>query len=84
MAHEKAARSVSLAPSPSYLASPLTHGSSDTETDILADYVLALLASQEGDAAPIRTACESELPQFLNTGKYQKKISERCVHLLAN
>ncbi|KAF4865831.1 putative RNA-binding protein [Colletotrichum siamense] len=40
---------------------------SDTETDILADYVLALLASQEGDAAPIRTACESELPQFLNT-----------------
>ncbi|KAH0424362.1 RNA recognition domain-containing protein [Colletotrichum camelliae] len=40
---------------------------SDTETDILADYVLALLASQEGDAAPIRSACESELPQFLNT-----------------
>ncbi|KAJ5002939.1 fermentation associated protein, partial [Colletotrichum sp. SAR 10_99] len=40
---------------------------SDTETDILADYVLALLASQEGDATPIRTACESELPQFLNT-----------------
>ncbi|KAF6840860.1 CCCH zinc finger and RRM domain-containing protein [Colletotrichum plurivorum] len=39
---------------------------SDTETDILADYVLALLASQEGDAAPIRAACESELPQFLN------------------
>ncbi|TEA16858.1 putative RNA-binding protein [Colletotrichum sidae] len=40
---------------------------SDTETDILADYVLALLASQEGDAEPIRAACESELPQFLNT-----------------
>ncbi|GJC96949.1 RNA recognition domain-containing protein [Colletotrichum higginsianum] len=40
---------------------------SDTETDILADYVLALLASQEGDAAHIRAACESELPQFLNT-----------------
>ncbi|KAJ0326403.1 hypothetical protein COL5a_006913 [Colletotrichum fioriniae] len=31
---------------------------SDTETDILADYVLALLASQEGDAAHIHTAPE--------------------------
>ncbi|KAK1998748.1 RNA recognition domain-containing protein [Colletotrichum falcatum] len=40
---------------------------SDTETDILADYVLALLASQEGDAGHIRAACESELPQFLNS-----------------
>lgn len=46
----------------------LTTLRSDTETDILADYVLALLASQEGDAAHIRAACESELPQFLNTG----------------
>lgn len=46
----------------------LTTHRSDTETDILADYVLALLASQEGDAAHIRAACESELPQFLNIG----------------
>ncbi|ROT38643.1 hypothetical protein SODALDRAFT_167470 [Sodiomyces alkalinus F11] len=39
---------------------------SDTETDILADYVLALLTSQEGDASQIRLGCESELPPFLN------------------
>ncbi|KAL0933106.1 CCCH zinc finger and RRM domain-containing protein [Colletotrichum truncatum] len=49
---------------------------SDTETDILADYVLALLASQEGDAAPIRAACESELPQFLNIGTAPEFVDE--------
>lgn len=41
---------------------------SDTETDILAEYVVALLASQEGDASQIRAGCESELPPFLNPG----------------
>ncbi|KAK1727466.1 hypothetical protein CaCOL14_008742 [Colletotrichum acutatum] len=49
---------------------------SDTETDILADYVLALLASQEGDAAHIRAACESELPQFLNTDTAPEFVDE--------
>ncbi|GKT62099.1 RNA recognition domain-containing protein [Colletotrichum tofieldiae] len=49
---------------------------SDTETDILADYVLALLASQEGDAAHIRAACESELPQFLNTDAAPEFVDE--------
>ncbi|KAK2065027.1 RNA recognition domain-containing protein [Colletotrichum caudatum] len=49
---------------------------SDTETDILADYVLALLASQEGDAAHIRAACESELPQFLNTDAAPEFVEE--------
>lgn len=41
---------------------------SDTETDILADYVLALLTSQEGDEDQIRAGCEMELPPFLNPG----------------
>ncbi|EFQ33198.1 RNA recognition domain-containing protein [Colletotrichum graminicola] len=49
---------------------------SDTETDILADYVLALLVSQEGDAAHIREACESELPQFLNTDAAPEFVEE--------
>ncbi|OHF01481.1 RNA recognition domain-containing protein [Colletotrichum orchidophilum] len=49
---------------------------SDTETDILADYVLALLASQEGDAAHIRAACESELPQFLNADTAPEFVDE--------
>lgn len=69
MAHEEAARSVRLLPCPIGIRyADWFACSSDTETDILADYVLALLASQEGDAAHIRAACEGELPQFLNAG----------------
>ncbi|KAF3354387.1 hypothetical protein VdG1_07466 [Verticillium dahliae VDG1] len=42
---------------------------SDSETEIFADYLLALLASgYEDDEEELRTLCEQELPQFLNDG----------------
>ncbi|KAM0283083.1 hypothetical protein ACHAQH_002686 [Verticillium albo-atrum] len=42
---------------------------SDSETEIFADYLLALLASgYEGDEKELRAICEEELPQFLNDG----------------
>ncbi|KAL2754484.1 hypothetical protein ACRALDRAFT_1076176 [Sodiomyces alcalophilus JCM 7366] len=49
---------------------------SDTETDILAEYVVALLASQEGDASQIRAGCESELPPFLNPDATPKFVDD--------
>ncbi|KAM0590399.1 hypothetical protein ACHAPN_007776 [Verticillium nonalfalfae] len=40
---------------------------SDSETEIFADYLLALLASgYEDDEEELRALCEQELPQFLN------------------
>ncbi|KAG7122147.1 hypothetical protein HYQ44_003045 [Verticillium longisporum] len=42
---------------------------SDSETEIFADYLLALLASgYEYDEEELRALCEQELPQFLNDG----------------
>ncbi|OLN97448.1 putative RNA-binding protein [Colletotrichum chlorophyti] len=49
---------------------------SDTETDILAEYIGALLNSQEGDATQIRASCENELPQFLNTDAAPEFVDE--------
>ncbi|KAM0455672.1 hypothetical protein ACHAPV_007750 [Trichoderma viride] len=37
---------------------------SDADSDVLADYVIALL-KHDGDAASVRTLCEAEIPDFL-------------------
>jgi hypothetical protein len=40
---------------------------SDADSDVLADYVIALL-KHDGDAASVRTLCEAEIPDFLTEG----------------
>lgn len=43
---------------------------SDADSDVLADYVIALL-KHDGDAASVRTLCEAEIPDFLTEGPSQ-------------
>lgn len=40
---------------------------SDADSDVLADYVIALL-KHDGDAASVRALCEAEIPDFLTEG----------------
>lgn len=44
-----------------------TVGSSDADSDVLADYVIALL-KHDGDQPAIRKLCEQEIPDFLTEG----------------
>lgn len=40
---------------------------SDADSDVLADYVIALL-KHDGDKASVRKLCEEEIPDFLTEG----------------
>ena len=40
---------------------------SDADSDVLADYVIALL-KHDGDKASVRKLCEDEIPDFLTEG----------------
>ena len=43
----------------------ILHNFSDADSDILSDYIVALLA-KEGDETKMREDCESELSAFMN------------------
>ena len=49
--------------------SPLVSTRSDADSDVLADYVIALLR-HDGDQAAIRKLCEEEIPDFLTEGSF--------------
>ena len=41
---------------------------SDADSDVLADYVIALL-KHDGDKESVRKLCEQEIPDFLTEGR---------------
>lgn len=43
---------------------------SDADSDVFAEYVIALL-KHDGDQAAIRKVCEEEIPDFLNEGSFR-------------
>lgn len=43
--------------------------SSDADSDVLAEYVIALL-KHDGDPDAVRKLCEQEIPDFLSEGTY--------------
>lgn len=43
---------------------------SDADSDVLADYVIALL-KHDGDPASVRKLCEEEIPDFLTEGGFR-------------
>lgn len=49
---------------------------SDADSDVLADYVIALL-KHDGDAASVRTLCEAEIPDFLTEGPSKSLLETR-------
>lgn len=53
--------------SPSSLLTSFSFCRSDADSDVLADYVIALL-KHDGDAASVRALCEAEIPDFLTEG----------------
>ena len=46
---------------------------SDADSDVLADYVIALL-KHDGDRDAVRKLCEQEIPDFLSEGVYCQVI----------
>lgn len=46
--------------------------SSDADSDVLADYVIALL-KHDGDQDSVRKLCETEIPDFLTEGLLLKQ-----------
>lgn len=66
------------APLDVYLALPmltspffLSFYRSDADSDVLADYVIALL-KHDGDAESVRQLCEAEIPDFLTEGSFEQ------------
>lgn len=53
---------------------------SDADSDVLADYVIALLR-HDGDQAAVRKLCEEEIPDFLTEGQLRRA---RGMRVLAN
>ncbi len=45
---------------------------SDADSDVLADYVIALL-KHDGDGASVRKLCEEEIPDFLTEGESARR-----------
>lgn len=46
----------------------LTPNRSDADSDVLAEYVIALL-KHDGDKESVRKLCEQEIPDFLTEGE---------------
>ncbi|KAK4204976.1 hypothetical protein QBC40DRAFT_261275 [Triangularia verruculosa] len=59
-----------------------TQAADEVDADVLADYVLALLSSSDGDIETVRQACAASLPDFLGEGT--KKFVDDIIEAITN
>jgi hypothetical protein len=73
MDHQEAGRHVSRLDFPPRVGASLTSSvnSSDADSDVLADYVLALIRSEDTDEE-VRANAEENLKDFLRDGEFSK------------